>query len=221
MNVDGAMDRAERRHRIESFRRGGIDVLTNVDLLTTGFDCPEVSAGIFLRPTASLSLWLQMAGRFLRPSPDKNGATLLDLVGNVLRHGLPDADRQWTLDGRVQRKTPPPVKQCTECYAAFKPAPACPACGFKFPVEKRAAIKKAADGELAEVSASDVEARANWLRTAPYKDVMKQARTREALAEVAKARGYDHRWVARQLAFRGAAKDRHIQQWRDRQSARA
>ena len=211
VNVDGAMTKGDRAERIGDLRSGRIEVLTNVDLLTTGFDMPSIEAGIFLRPTQSLALYLQMVGRILRIAPGKDDAVMLDHVGNVFRHGLPADEREWTLEGRAKREGQAvSVRQCPECYAAFSPAPKCPECGYVFPVAARDTAKKQRDGDLVEVGKSDIDARTQHLRDAPLKDLLKAAKTRDALEEIRAARGYQHGWVQRMLEFKAAARARAI-----------
>lgn len=196
VNIDGSMSGEERTHRLKAYLRREIQVLTNVELLTTGFDCPQIEVEIMLRPTQSLALFLQMVGRVLRISSGKSDAILLDHVGNVFRHGFPDDAREWTLEGRAKRTAPPQVRQCPSCYAAFRPSPKCPSCQYVFPVElsPRQAAKQRA-GELAELQRNDPE---GWMKTAPFKDVVKQAKTLDALKAIAKARGYKSGWVYQQ-----------------------
>lgn len=209
-NVDGSMGKADRAARVDDFRAGRIPVLTNVDLLTTGFDMPSIECGIFLRPTQSLALYLQMVGRILRIAPSKPDAVLLDHVGNVLRHGMPEAAREWTLDGRPTRATGArAVRQCPTCYAAFAPTPRCPACGYVFPVSARPRSVKEGAGDLAEVTLLDVDARLKHLQETPLKDLVRAAHSREALAEISKARGFAHGWVQRMLNFKAAARARY------------
>lgn len=200
INIDGSMSDTERKSRLGAYLRREVQVLTNVELLTTGFDCPQIEVGIMLRPTYSLALFLQMVGRILRINPGKSDALLLDHVGNVFRHGLPDETREWTLEGREKRLTAPPVRQCPKCFCAFRPAPKCPACDYVFPIELTARQQaKQRAGELEEVKSADFQ---QWLREAPYKEVVKQAKDLTALLEVAKARGYDRRWAVRMLQFK-------------------
>jgi len=82
-----------------AFRAGKIKVLTNCALFDEGLDIPGLDGVILARPTASLGRYLQMVGRALRPSPSKEYASIIDLAGNWERHGLPDDDRTWSLDG--------------------------------------------------------------------------------------------------------------------------
>ena len=74
-------------------------MLTSCDLISEGLDVPNVSAVILLRPTKSLTLYLQQVGRGMRPAPGKAALVVLDHVGNVIEHGLPDQEPQWSLSG--------------------------------------------------------------------------------------------------------------------------
>ncbi len=205
-NVDGTtMNPATRKARIAEFKAKRLMILVNVDLLTTGWDCPQVEVEIMLRPTMSLALYLQKVGRVLRISPGtgKREAILLDHVGNVLRHGMPDADREWSLEGAAKRSAPPPVRQCQECYAAHSPSPRCPSCGYVYaaaPATK--APPKARAGELREVTAA--AGPGGMLDPAtPFKEALRMCRTKADLQAMAKARGYHHRWVTRMMEMKG------------------
>ena len=74
---------------------GGLQVLVSVDLFSEGFDCPDVEFIQLARPTLSLTKYLQMVGRGLRPSPGKRCCTILDNVGLYRSFGLPSVDRDW------------------------------------------------------------------------------------------------------------------------------
>ncbi len=92
----------ERFDTLVAYRKKEIQVLINVDLFDEGLDVPGIEAVFLCRPTASLSKYLQMVGRGLRVDGDKI-LMLVDMVGNVKRHGLPDSRRTWSLD-RVRRR---------------------------------------------------------------------------------------------------------------------
>ena len=68
--------------------------------ISEGTDIPSGGGVILMRPTDSLSLYLQTVGRALRPAPGKQEAVILDHVGNAHRHGLPTDEREWNLAGR-------------------------------------------------------------------------------------------------------------------------
>lgn len=140
-SIDGTMDKAERRSLIRALGTGEVQVLTSCMIISEGTDVPSVTGAILLRPTQSLSLYLQMVGRCLRPAPGKAHAVINDHVGNSLRHGLPTDPREWSLEGRVKRlkkDAAAPVKVCPGCFAAIPSASrACPECGHEFEAEKR------------------------------------------------------------------------------------
>ena len=140
-HIDGSTPPAEREHIIEEFRRGAIDILCNVDLISEGFDVPDCECAILLRPTKSLTLFIQQSMRCMRYKPGKR-AVIIDHVGNYARFGMPDDDRKWTLDKKDRTspkgKAEKPVnaRMCPHCYAVFKSADKCPKCGFVFPKQE-------------------------------------------------------------------------------------
>jgi|DEB0MinimDraft_6_1074348.scaffolds.fasta_scaffold03249_7 superfamily II DNA or RNA helicase len=126
--IKGEMSTAERESLVERFKLGTVQVLVSVNVVSEGFDCPDASCAIILRPTKSESLYLQQVGRVLRPAEGKRHAVILDHVANVPRHGLPCDHRQWSLEDKPAGGIVA-VKQCPECFAVFHPQPTCPVCG--------------------------------------------------------------------------------------------
>ena len=102
---------------IRQFREGKLKVLVNVAVATEGFDLPDASCVVLARPTMSLALYLQMVGRGLRPKSDGGNCLILDLAGNVERHGFPNDEHPWSLEPRGQQGEggPPPVVRCPDC----------------------------------------------------------------------------------------------------------
>ncbi len=94
----------ERLNALIDYRNKKIKVLINVDLFDEGLDVPGIECVIMARPTKSLGKFLQMIGRGLRPAKDKPFLVLIDHVGNVKEHNLPDSRRRWTLDRVVKRR---------------------------------------------------------------------------------------------------------------------
>ena len=117
---------------VESFRKGELDALTNVNTLTTGLDIPDIDLLIMLRPTKSLSLYCQISGRLLRPSPGKEFGLILDFSGNINRLG-PINDLHIDNKGKAKKGGEPPVRECPKC-STFNHISAknCIACGHKF-----------------------------------------------------------------------------------------
>ena len=145
--VTGNMDSAERAEMIERFKgkriatslfgdsKEPLKFLVNVNVLTTGFNAPNVDCVVLLRPTASAGLYYQMVGRGFRLHPDKADCLVLDYGDNILRHGPVDAIE-------IREKQPgnqaAPVKECPECQEVIHASyAACPECGFAFPVPER------------------------------------------------------------------------------------
>jgi len=64
------------------FRNKEINYLFVVDIFNEGIDIPEIDTVLFLRPTESLTVFLQQLGRGLRLADDKDCLTVLDFVGN-------------------------------------------------------------------------------------------------------------------------------------------
>lgn len=104
-HVDGSTPTEERNKILRAFAAGKITVLSNVGIVTEGFDVPAIEAVQLCRPTKSLSLYLQMVGRGLRPANGKQGVIILDHANCVFEHGFPQQDREWTLRGVQKRAT--------------------------------------------------------------------------------------------------------------------
>ncbi|AAP74542.1 DNA helicase [Lactobacillus phage phiJL-1] len=132
-SVDGKTPKAERDRIINDFRSGKLKVLCNNDLISEGFDVPNCEVVIMCRPTASLVLYLQQSMRCMRYVNGKQ-AMIIDHVGNYVRFGLPDDDRQWSLSGRNSngKVDAPDIHTCQHCYQVFYEWTAdnrCPYCG--------------------------------------------------------------------------------------------
>lgn len=130
--VWGDMPSDERARTLDRFHAGELRALTNVDLLTTGYDEPRIDAIIGLRPTMSTGLYVQMAGRGMRLHPDKRDCAYLDFAGNIERHGPLTALRIRT-EGNSARYSAITVKACPRCRLAVPiAATTCPECGYVF-----------------------------------------------------------------------------------------
>lgn len=132
----------ERDQRLADFRSGRLRALTNNNVLTTGFDVPEIDLIGMLRPTTSVVLWVQMLGRGTRPADGKRNCLVLDFAGNTRRLGpindpiIPKQRGKGT--GEV------PVKICDACgtYNHTR-ATHCAGCGAEFTFQIK--ITKTAD----------------------------------------------------------------------------
>jgi superfamily II DNA or RNA helicase len=103
-HVDGNTPTDERRDLIAALGTGKIQVLCNCGLISEGLDVPSVVAVMLLRPTKSLTLYMQQVGRALRPAEGKDKALILDHSGNTFRFGTVDAPHTWSLEGRPKRR---------------------------------------------------------------------------------------------------------------------
>jgi superfamily II DNA or RNA helicase len=206
LDADSSLD--ERVRAARDLAGGELRVLSCVDLFGEGYDLSaqsgrdvSVEAVGLCRPTQSLTLHLQQIGRALRPKPEP--AVILDHAGNIMRHGLPDEEREWSLDGVARKKSDkdvgPPVHVCEACYGTYRTQLlACPYCGAIREIQRRV---------VEEVEQDLIEADIRLVRAARVRE---QARA-ESLLELralAAARGYkpawaDHIWRARQA--RGGA----------------
>ena len=199
-SVDGTMDDKEQIDRLDAIGNGGLNVLTSCSLISEGTDIPEVAGAIMLRPTKSLALYLQMAGRCLRPKKDGSNAIVNDHVGNVHRHGLPAQKRVWTLDAKKRKDPPPSLSTCKSCFRIFPQGTKGEDCGTDpdclfaaRAVAERAQIEQV-QGELVAIEAAEM-AKAAEIRAKPLSVLMQGAKTRDDIQQIAKAKGYKPGWV--------------------------
>lgn len=202
-HIDGSTPKAERERIIEDFRRGAIDILCNVDLISEGFDVPDCECAILLRPTQSLTLYIQQSMRCMRYRKGKR-AVIIDHVGNYARFGMPDADREWTLESRKKQKRELEksdeinIKQCPECCCVFSPkdengaaVTVCPNCGYEFPKKQRSEIEQ----EQAELKKID-----GFVLDFKTPD---ECHSYSELLDYAKSHGYKTGWAFYQAKERG------------------
>lgn len=140
-HLDGETPPEERKAILERFRKGETLVLSNCGIISEGFDVPSIEAIQCIRPTQSLILWLQMLGRALRPAPGKEHAIIIDHTQNWVYHGLPDDEREWSLDA-VSMVHQGMALQCPKCQHVFRPLAHervnadCPNCGATVPIKE-------------------------------------------------------------------------------------
>lgn len=203
-SIDGKMDRHLRRELVEKFKRNETKILTNCSIITEGFDLPAMDGVILLRPTLSVSLYLQMVGRALRTYPGKECAIILDHAGNATRHGLPCDDREWSLNvgikaSRKSKDSGPPIKICERCFGAQPIGKAsCIYCSFVFQSKVR---------EVAEVDGDLKELDAKALRRKRFAE-QSRAQTEDDLYRLGIEKGYKHprRWAKYIIQARQAKK---------------
>lgn len=131
--ITGETSKKDRERIINEFKSGKIKALTNANVLTTGFDAPNIDLIAMLRPTMSAGLYVQMAGRGMRIKDHTDHCLVLDFAGVVETHGpitnVQPPKKAGTGTGEM------PVKVCTECHELCAISiKTCPCCGHEFPV---------------------------------------------------------------------------------------
>jgi len=139
-HIDGDTPRSDRDRMLQELQRGEIQVISNCMVLTEGFDEPALTTNVLARPTKNVGLYLQMAGRTLRPSDGKGHCKLIDHSGNIYEHGFVTDCRDWALtEGKAlednkqheDRLREQRIITCRECGHTYDSQPECPECGYK------------------------------------------------------------------------------------------
>lgn len=173
----------ERKAALERLASGVTRVIVNVDILSEGYDCPNVECIVMARPTKSLTRFLQQCGRASRP----NGKWIvIDHAGNVQRFGYPDTPRDWSLtdEATVEGSGAAPTKTCCNEACGYQMATACrecPECGAEQPLSDRELVEQDARLELLQYKEADLE------------------RRRVILQRIARIKGLDEAWVDQKL----------------------
>jgi DNA repair protein RadD len=130
--VTGETHKKDREKILDDFKAGKIQAVTNANVLTTGFDHPDIDLLVMLRPTMSASLYVQMAGRGMRPKSHTDHCLVLDFAGNVAMHGPVTNVQPSKKKGEGEGDAPTKLcEQCDEiCHISAK---ICPNCKHPFP----------------------------------------------------------------------------------------
>jgi DNA repair protein RadD len=162
-------DEDTREEVITRLEQGETHIVINCFLLSYGADIPSVECLVLARPTRSLTMYLQMVGRGLRPSPEtgKRDCILIDHGHVVEKLGLPHSDFGWSLDERRNasreaaertKSAPEKMRTCPECAAIWMTSElghACPECSWKpLPRSKAIGAQEADLQEMADVVAA-------------------------------------------------------------------
>lgn len=157
LQVDGKTPKQQRELAMELFREGKVNILVNAELYGEGVDVPDCECVILLRPTESLTLFIQQTMRAMRYQPNKQ-AIIIDHVGNYVRHGLPNTEHDWLEHFNGSNKKSDsnnsiPIKECPECFGVVESAyTVCPYCGYEFPKEEIQELTVDESAELEEVT---------------------------------------------------------------------
>ncbi|MFM6191326.1 DEAD/DEAH box helicase family protein [Planktothrix sp.] len=134
VHLDAQTPFKERQYYFEKLASGEIRVISSIGCLTEGFDVPSISFIVLARATKSRALYVQMAGRGLRISPDKTDCLILDFGGNIKRLGMLNKKFLITLEPTPKPEDDSMLKECDNCHSMISIfAKICPECGFVFP----------------------------------------------------------------------------------------
>ena len=151
--VSGKTESTERNRIISGLGNGYSKVVCSAELIGEGLDIPNIRGVIKLRPTESFALDRQQSGRGLRLFKGKENCIILDHAGNWIKHGLPDTEVKWSLEGAKKRSMRmvdiTAIKTCPECFCIHEPAPMCPLCGHIYTARDR--VIKHEVGRLQEI----------------------------------------------------------------------
>lgn len=194
--VSAKTDALNRQRILRRFKAREVLQLVNVDLFGEGFDLPAIEVVSMVRKTESYGLYVQQFGRALRLLVDtpmgewerltpearraridassKPRGIIIDHVGNVIRHGLPDAPREWSLKRRERRSAPTsdavPLRICLPwvgaqgeeyegCHQPYERFHlACPYCGCPIPPPAERKAPEFVDGDLFELDPETLQA---------------------------------------------------------------
>lgn len=118
---------------IPAFERGEIQYLLNCNLMTTGYDIPCIDAVVVARSTVSKGLFEQVVYRGTRTYENKKDFLLVDMGGNLMRHGGLGSPTRETQKKKGEVITPK-GKVCPECESFIEPInlSECTECGYVF-----------------------------------------------------------------------------------------
>lgn len=188
-SLSGSTPKELRAHIMQDFRDSKIMILTNCELFGEGLDVPDCECTVLLRPTQSLTLYIQQSMRSMRYMPGKT-AIIIDHVGNCYLHGLPDDNREWTLEPKKKQENMVKIRECPQCYAVYPPTQQkCPYCGYAAVKEIQRKDKEVVEIDLVELKRQDD------IKNTKYADLT--AESWSDVERIRKARGYKPAWAIR------------------------
>lgn len=204
LQVDGKTPKDKRKQVMDDFRNGKVTILVNAELYGEGVDVPDCQTVIMLRPTESLSLFIQQSMRCMRYRPNKT-ATIIDHVANYTRFGLPDTPRTWSLEGRPKKKSESggtAIRTCPHCFAVIPAAySTCPICGYVIGVENKE--MKVDKNVKVEKIGKDFHFKTDYEQVRYSQMKPQDATSYRDLQKIGKARGYKPGWAFFQAKNRG------------------
>jgi superfamily II DNA or RNA helicase len=188
-SLSGSTPKELRTRIMQDFRESRIMILTNCELFGEGLDVPDCECTVLLRPTQSLTLYIQQSMRSMRYMPDKT-AIIIDHVGNCYLHGLPDDEREWSLESKKKQENTVKIRECPMCFAVYPPTKQkCPYCGYAAVKEIQRKNKAVVEIDLVEMQ------RQEDIKNTKYSDLT--AESWSDVERIRKARGYKIQWAVR------------------------
>jgi len=133
----------DREEILYAYKIGVIQCIINVNILTTGFDEPEIDLLAVVRPTESKSLHVQIIGRGMRIHPDKDHCLIMDFAGNTSRLGAINDIQIDDEETKDEEEKESPTRDCPECgNIQSRRYKECQHCGYEFPIMEREQSKK-------------------------------------------------------------------------------
>jgi superfamily II DNA or RNA helicase len=196
ISIDSGMSVKERDKRMDMFRRGNVQILCNVGLISEGVTLPNASVALLLRATCSLPLFIQQACRVLTPMQGKK-AVIIDFVNNVQKHGMPTDTHNWSLSQSVPKRKEfnedgtLSIRQCEICFRCYQGSK-CPYCGTEH-IPKGRELRQIQEVELKKIEAIEKEELEKKKKDARME--VGRCKTIADLQAIAQARGYKQAWV--------------------------
>jgi len=187
-HLDGNTPTRERDEILYWFENIPNAMLSNVGILTAGYDHALIEVVILYRATKSLPLYLQMVGRGSRTAPNKKEFTILDFGNNIYTHNFWHVDRVWSLEKEIKEKGIAPVKDCPNC-GAILPASlqVCEYCGTELPKTAQE-LREALEIELSKITPQDV---AQYFKLRSF----------DKLEQFAEFKGYKRSWIHYKIPY--------------------
>jgi DNA repair protein RadD len=126
--ITGKTKSFQRDKILNDFRAGKLRAICNVNVLTEGFDAPNIDCIVLLRPTLSPGLYSQMVGRGLRLFVGKQDCLVLDFANCIDEHGPID------LVGQGHTVIEATCQNCRESFS--RAIRRCPQCGWEIPKQE-------------------------------------------------------------------------------------
>lgn len=159
--LHGGHSKKERESIISDLKSDNIMALCNCDILTTGFDYPDIDLIAMIRPTMSPNIYMQCAGRGTRLKSHTDHCKYLDFGDNINRHGPVTNLIPPRKSGKGTGEAP--VKLCPNCSEILHlSCMLCPDCGFEFPQLNKLEKMRLSNADIMGVALSELEIK-NWI----------------------------------------------------------